>query len=108
MSDDNGAVETTVAEVATPTTPDLHTLYAAVANGGGKWRLVTVRRDHGQNYEQVVKYFSAADCPVRLFNAKGLLAAGEVTVRVLQSSLTAQGVKYVGEIDPVLYEGPKL
>jgi hypothetical protein len=45
---------------------------------------------------------------VRLFNANSFLSAAEVTVRVLSNAATAEGIKYIGEIDPVLYEGPKL
>lgn len=108
MSDDNVAVETGVAEVAAPKAPELATLYAAVAQGGGKWKLVTVRPDHGKDYEQVLRYFAASEAPVRLFNANSFLSAAEVTVRVLSNAATAEGIKYIGEIDPVLYEGPKL
>lgn len=108
MSDDNVAVETGVAEVAAPKDPVLSTLYAAVAQSGGKWKLVTVRPDHGADYEQVFRYFAASELPVRLFNANSFLSAADVTVRVLNNAAASEGIKYVGEIDPVLYEGPKL
>ncbi len=105
MSNDN-----VVAEGAAPVvkTPDLKTLYAAVGLPGGKWKLVTVRPDHGSDYEAVLRYFSASEVPTRLFNASSYLSAANVTVNVLRNDGTAEGVKYVGEIDPVLYEGPKL
>ncbi len=105
MSDENG-----VAEVTAPAanTPDLETLYAAVAHGGGKWKVVKVRPDHGGAYQDVLRYFSSNETPVRLFNASSQSSAVEVAVNVLQSSADVKDVKYVGAIDPLLYEGPRL
>ena len=108
MSDETVAVDTDVAEVTAPLAPELSTLYAAVAQSGGKWKLVTVRPDHGTDYEQVLKYFAASEAPVRLFNASSYLSAAQVTAGILKSADASEGIKYVGAIDPVLYEGPKL
>lgn len=96
------------AEEPLSTTPDLKTLYAAVAGTDGRWQLVIVRRDHGANYEQVVRYFSDTGRPVRIFNARGIMCAGLAVTTALGSAKSAQGVTYVGKIDPLFDRGRNL